>query len=37
MAGFLHPHPVEDGRGRREILAKALGEVGVDALVFLFE
>jgi hypothetical protein len=35
MARFLAPHAVEDRRRSRKVLAEALGEVGINPLVFL--
>lgn len=32
MDRFLRSHPVEDGRGCREFLAKSLGEIRIDPL-----
>ena len=34
---FLEPHAIEDGGCGWKIGAQALGEIGIDAFVFLFE
>src|SRR5713226_512086 len=37
MARFLLPHAVEDRRRSRKALAEALGEIGINPLVFFFK
>ena len=37
VPGFLLLHAFEDGGGRGELFPQTVGEVGVDALVFLFQ
>ena len=37
VAGFLLAHAVEHGGRTGKIVAQALGEIGVDALVFFFQ
>ena len=34
---FLVAHAVEDRRRSRKVLAEALGEIGIDSLVFFFK
>jgi hypothetical protein len=37
VARFLGPHAVEDLRRSRKVLTEALGEIGIDPLVFFFK